>query len=235
MFYSNWLTLCKLNIHPQIPMRSLLKYAEIDRLSKHLIKKWSESKSYTYKANTVAPATLSLFEGEMISNYNHFIRDFSSLSWRYEDHLVFHYDSFIVRGQGRGVGIVVRIDNIESMRIMHIVDFFGDSKDFAAGLSFIDDFSHDKKISVADFYCPSTKITRCYLSAGWFSILDDYFFQFIHLFHPPELRKPPTTSFMCWSKKDMEYLLDISKLYITKEDLDLDRPTVAYFENVKAS
>ena len=210
---------------------SISQYCEINNLSKRLIDKWSRVKNCSYKSNLVNPSELSSLEGHLNSSFNHFIRNSSSLSWRYENHPVFVYESYIVRGNGEGVGIVFRIDDVESMRILHIVDFFGDKADFAAGLSFINDYCFDNGVSVADFYCPSSIITRHFTLAGWFSILDDYFFQFLHLFHPPELRTPPTTSVIYWARNDMEYLLDTSKLYITKEDLDLDRPTADYIAN----
>ena len=126
---------------------------------------------------------------------------------------------------------MLRIDVVDEVKIMHIVDFFGDRSDFLGGLSFINDYCLQNNIAVTDFYCTSTKISKYFLHSGWFSALDDTFFKFIHLFHPPELRDPPTTSLIYWSKDNMLDLLNISNLYVTKQDIDLDRPTVDCFES----
>ncbi len=207
---------------------SVSQYCEINNLSQRLISKWSKSNVYSYSSMAVNPSELDSLEGYLKSNFNHFIRNSSSLSWRYENHPVFRYESYIVKGSGDGVGIVFRIEDLGSIKIVHITDFFGDRNDFAAGLSFINEYCLDNGIGVADFYCPSPILTSHFTSAGWFSTLDDYYFQFMHLFHPPELRSPPTTSVIYWARNDMLNLLDTSKLYITKEDMDLDRPTVEY-------
>jgi hypothetical protein len=61
-------------------------------------------------------------------------------------------------------------------------------------------------------------------------VLDDRDVQVTNLFHPPELRDPATTSLVLWSRDGLPDLLDLGRLYLTKGDLDLDRPTLAYYE-----
>ena len=63
--------------------------------------------------------------------------------------------------------------------------------------------------------------------------IDDICFQFPHLFHPIEMRNPPTTSLIYWSKNQFTEMADLSKLYISKQDADLDRPTKHTFENIE--
>jgi hypothetical protein len=60
--------------------------------------------------------------------------------------------------------------------------------------------------------------------------MDDAEVQVTSLFHPLEFRDPPTTSLMLWARDEMAELLDIGRLYFVKGDLDLDRPTGAYYE-----
>jgi hypothetical protein len=204
------------------------KFTESNFLADRLIKKWSEIKKSSYEVNKVMPSILSTYERYLTKDFNCFKRDSQFLSWRYDNHPIFKYNGFLVKSEGEGVGIVLRIDKIDEVKIAHVIDFFGDNRDFYGGLNFIDDYCYQNDVSVADFYCPSTKITKYFLNSGWFSTLDDSFFRFIHLFHPPELREPPTTSLIFWSKENMLALLDTSKLYITKQDIDFDRPTAAY-------
>ena len=45
-----------------------------------------------------------------------------------------------------------------------------------------------------------------------------------NLFHPLELREPSSTPLMYWSCEDVSELADLLKLYITKKDIDFDRP-----------
>jgi hypothetical protein len=44
------------------------------------------------------------------------------------------------------------------------------------------------------------------------------------------MRTPPTTSLILWAKDDIGALLDRSRLYVTKGDCDMDRPTTLYLE-----
>ena len=60
--------------------------------------------------------------------------------------------------------------------------------------------------------------------------MDDPLVGLPSLFHPVELRIPPTTSLVIWAAEDRARLYDFSQLHLTKADLDLDRPTLAYLE-----
>ena len=209
----------------------IAKYTEIKPLTNQLINRWSKINNVLFDSTKVYSQSLSTLEKHLTSNFNHFTRNDLSLSWRYTNHPIYNYQSYIIKGNGEGLGIIFRIEEIDSLRIMHIVEYFGDFNDFSFGFSFIDRYCEENNVSVADFYCPSPVITKYFVSSGWFSVLDDYFFQFMHLFYPPELRVPPTTSLIYWSRYDNESLLDTSKLYVTKGDLDLDRPTGQYYDS----
>jgi hypothetical protein len=47
-----------------------------------------------------------------------------------------------------------------------------------------------------------------------------------HLFSPVEIRRPQSTSLIYWSKNNMNKICNVNRLYFSKGDIDLDRPTV---------
>lgn len=211
-------------------LEAIKPYAEIAMLGQRMARSWSRKSPRKFHANEVSAGDLAAIAEEFSSQCNMFIRDEAALSWRFDQHPSFRYQAFKVRENGSGVGVVIRVDNIENLRIAHVIDCFGDTRDMPGALDFIDDFCGRNDIQVADFYCTGSFVSRHFMAAGWFSILDDYFFQFIHLFHPPESRSVPTTSLVYWCRNDMAELMDTGRLYVTKEDVDLDRPTMAFLE-----
>jgi hypothetical protein len=108
---------------------------------------------------------------------------------------------------------------------LHITDLFGDEQALPLAIKFIENYAKKNNFALIDFYCTSTKIYRFMLCGGWFSVNDDMSFRFPHLFHPIEMRDPPTTSIIYWAKSNFCSMTDFSRLYITKSDVDLDRPT----------
>jgi hypothetical protein len=214
-------------------LAEISKISEPVNLSRRLIAKWSNSYVLKYDVRETLPSELSVLGKYLPTQFNYFNRDRDSLLWRYDEHPIYDYKSFIIKAKGKGVGIVLRIEKFDSFKIMHVIDIFGDLVDTNEALNFIDKYCIDMNVSISDFYCTSSKITRHFVSAGWFSTVDDYYFEFPHLFHPIELRKPATTSLIYWAKTGMEDLADISSLYLTKGDIDLDRPTGAYYDKKK--
>jgi GNAT superfamily N-acetyltransferase len=212
-------------------------YAECTPLGRKLIKQWSDTAQHDFAVEPLNREKAAAIEALMQKHFNFFTRDYDHLQWRYADHPVFNYTQNLIYAadKQRGLGCIVcmRLENsVENLNILHVMDFFGDPADMQAAISFINDFSLKNNVHLADFYCTSTGIGRFFLSSGWFSINDDMCFQFPHLFHPIELRKPPTTSVIYWSKKDFVHLSDIGRLYITKEDVDLDRPTAQTYHHL---
>ncbi len=214
---------------------AIAPYAQMDRLAKSLIRKYRDSGRAKCKVQAKPARDLAAIATAMESRFNHFLRDADYLRWRYEDHPVFSYQAYEVRGGGSGAGVVFRSDEVEGMRIVHVMDCFGDDADMPAALTFIDDYCREADAHVVDFYCTSGHVNRHFRARGWFSIQDDECFRFIHLFHPPELREPPTTSLVYWARGDMSSLMDSSRLYVTKQDLDLDRPTAATYETLETA
>jgi hypothetical protein len=84
--------------------------------------------------------------------------------------------------------------------------------------------------ALADFYCNADPIGHQFWSHGWFSCVDDFHTQVPNWFYPIDMRIPPTTSLILWARDDVGALLDRSRVYITKGDCDMDRPTLNYFE-----
>ncbi len=214
---------------------AIAPYAQMDRLAKSLIRKYRDPGRAEYKAEPKPARELASLGAGMEGGFNLFRRDGDHLRWRYEDHPVFTYEAFEVRGSGSGAGVIFRADEVESMKIVHVMDCFGDDADLPAALTFIDDYCREKGAHVVDFYCTSSRVNRHFRAHGWFSIQDDECFRFIHLFHPPELREPPTTSLVYWARDGMPSLMDSNRLYVTKQDLDLDRPTAATYETLEAA
>ncbi len=215
------------------------KYTKSEPLAKKLSKQWLDSKNNEDKYFEVYNYNDLLFSSiinNFKSNYNHFSRDSNFLNWRYANHPIYNYKQFIIKSKvdpGLGVFICFREEfSVEELRILHILDFFGDKKDMFAAIEFIDHYCKEQNIHLADFYCTSQKLTQIFLYTGWFSNNDDTFFQFPHLFNPIELRDPPTTSLIYWSKNNFYDLCDISKLYVTKQDCDFDRPTQETYNKI---
>jgi hypothetical protein len=160
------------------------------------------------------------------------VRDAASLAWRYEQHPIYVYESHVVRSAdapGSGVAVVLRHDAIEGLAFTHVMDLFGDPADMPAAVAFAEAAARERGSAFIDFYCTATMTASAVLAAGWFSTNDDYFFQLSHLYYPPEFRPVQTTSAVMWTNHDRHALFDLGRLYLTKEDLDLDRPTLAYY------
>ena len=157
---------------------------------------------------------------------NLFIRDYEHLRWRYGSHPYFKYRGFtIATPDGDTAFLCAREEtSLPQIRILHVLDCFGDEGAISPALCFLEDFARENRFHAVDFYCTSTSINRILLATGWFSMLDDACLGFPHLFHPIELRNPATTSLIYWSRNQFQFFCDFSRLYITKQDCDLDRP-----------
>jgi len=173
----------------------------------------------------------ALFE-RLAKTFNLFARDAQHLAWRYAAHPLFNYRLLFVHPQNcEGTAFIAlrKETAIPGLCIYHVSDCIGDDSAMEAAFSCIDDLCQQDGAHVADFYCTSARINKYPLSRGWFSTVDDPYFAFPHLFHPLEVRTPATTSLIYWAKSDLPEISDFSKLYITKQDADLDRPTLEEF------
>jgi hypothetical protein len=159
------------------------------------------------------------------------IRDSAYLRWRYAEHPVYRYEVFRVAHDAGQAGVVLRQDDVGDLRVLHVVDFLGAGADVPAVLAFLEELGRERGVALADFYCSADPIGHQFWSHGWFSSVDDFYSQVPNWFYPIDMRIPPTTSLILWARDDVGALLDRSRVYITKGDCDMDRPTTNYFES----
>lgn len=205
---------------------------------KKVLRKWKElGTNIAFQTEVINEDQIGQLMEIMHNQFNFFSRDYKFLEWRYFKHPVFNYKQYLVKTggnkKGKGVYVCIREEtSVKNLRILHVLDFFGDQNDMPAAISFVQDYCIKNNFHLVDFYCTSTEISRYFIASGFLSINDDTYFQFPHLFHPIEMRTPPTTSFIYWSKENFSEIANISKLYITKQDVDLDRPTFHTYEKL---
>lgn len=157
-----------------------------------------------------------------------FVRDAAHLTWRYFDHPYFDYQCFTVSTpDGSDTAFVaLRVDRLEPFTVMHVLDVFGDEAAFPCALSFIDSFAQEASVDAVDFYSVNSTLNSYFLSSGWFNLSDAFMLNFPHLFHPIDLREPPTGSYVIWAKGNDPSFFDFGQLYISKQDANLDRPVL---------
>ena len=164
---------------------------------------------------------------------SHLRRDAARLDWRHDRHPIFRYQAFRVQdadAPGKGAGVILRADLIGGVAILHLVDLFGDAADLPAALAFVEAEARDRRAAFVDFTGTNGALGGLIRARGWSSAVDDPLVELPSLFHPVELRRPPTTSLAVWARQGREALFDFGRLHLTKADLDLDRPTLAYLE-----
>lgn len=199
------------------------KFGSVSKLGRQLIQKWQPQVSPSMIEREVEWSQ----ESDIQSEFNGFDRSSKSLYWRYSCHPYFKYHSVSVEDLGRRCVVIFRVESCGDFNIMRIIDILGHQNNYDLALKFIDNYLIENTIALADFFCTSGQVNRHFIHANWFSVLDDSYVNFPHLFQPIELRCPATTSMVYWSKNDQLSLCDTSNMYITKADCDFDRPTVS--------
>jgi len=188
----------------------------------------AEIKNYKYFYKKPNKLDLKTLENGFLKKNNFFSRDYQKVRWRLINHPFYKYQNLIISDHinfKKKILISYRIEEINSFKIMRVIDFFGDEKIYKHGLTFINHICKKHNIDVADFFCTNQEINKYFLNDKWLSMLDCEFFKFPHLFEPIELRDPSSSSMIFWTCKDFLDLNNLSKLYITKSDCDFDRPT----------
>lgn len=161
------------------------------------------------------------------SDKNGYARSEEHLAWRYDQHPVYSYETFVI---GERAHVILRRDAIEGMIFAHLVELAATEADMPKVLAFLEAYAAEHQLAAMDFTCTSSDFGRHFIAAGWFSSVDEPMFAFLSLFHPPELRDPQTTSLIYWARDDQVALADLGRMHVVKGDLDLDRPTIAYYE-----
>lgn len=223
-----------------INLDGISDYSNTNRLSIKLTKMWGNDVVNDFSA-TALDWSERVNPDEGLRLYaSHFLRDAKQLQWRYSNHPYFRYKSYSIRNNAENASaeayVVIREElSLSEFKILHVMDLFGSEECLPQAVRFVEDYAKNNNFDVIDFYCTSSFVYKFILASGWFSINDDECFSFPNLFHPIELREPPTTSLIYWAKNDMTEMCDLSRLYITKQDADLDRPTTHTIVNLKES
>lgn len=207
-------------------------YAKIDPLARKVdTKRRGALDCVTYSAAAYTPDIGEDVALRFGSKSNHFCRTDAFVQWRFFRHPYFAYEVFAIRpheGSSDTAIIVLREDTSdEGLRILHVVDLYGDAGALSAALKFAQDEAKRRQAAALDCYGTFAELQARILAAGWFSTLDEDFLSFPHLFHPTELRTPASTSMVIWARNADVEIFDFSRLHVSKADADLDRPTMA--------
>ena len=217
------------------------EHARVERLGERLVSAWSRDAlgiaDQQFEAQPGPASELAPQGAEAARDANLFVRDADALRWRYDEHPTFDYQAHAVRDPalpGTGIGVVVRTDRAPveggTLDMLHVIDMFGDPAHASAAVAFVDDLARREGVAFADVFMGHTGLAAHFLAAGWFSGMDDGMLKLPHLFYPVELREPATTSYVIWARKNRATAYDMGRYLITKGDLDLDRPTLAYYD-----
>jgi hypothetical protein len=207
-------------------------YAHVEPLGKKLARMRRQQVVATACAVTaLSDADIEDIHAEFARTHDFFDRRTAFFRWRYDGHPIFRFDArCLTDQQGRKIAVVTRTNPLPNgASILRVLDIYGHAEMYGAAIAFVDQCADQQGCAAADFFCTAADINSQLIAAGWFSTLDESFFQFPHLFSPLELRMPPTTSLIVWSSHDLRRMVDVSSFYITKQDADLDRPTLEDF------
>ncbi len=185
-----------------------------------------------WRVKAVSAAELAPI-GLFAASVGHFARDAGRMAWRYDDHPAFTYESFCIHdahAPGAGAGIVLREDRVLDTPFLQVVDLFGDPKDLPAAIAFVEAEVRHRGGAFVDISLTLSAVAALLRARRWSSAVDDPLVELPSLFYPVELRRPPTTSLVIWAREDQDRVYDLSLLHITRGDLDLDRPTLAWYE-----
>jgi len=175
----------------------------------------------------------ALFSAAKLSAFGHFDRSTERLAWRHDRHPAFAYDAFLVHqtaAGGEGAGVILREDICEQVPILHVIDLFGAPEHLEAAMAFVEQEAHRRGAAFVDISLTAGPLIAQLRARGWSSAIDDPLIEMPSLFHPLELRRPPTTSMVIWGQNARTALYDFGRLHITRADMDLDRPTLHWYE-----
>ncbi len=158
-----------------------------------------------------------------------FTRSAAMLAWRYDDHPTFAYESRLIRKNGSEGTVVFRQEHANGVSFLHLNEVFGDVVGIDAGLEFMENEARKRGAAFVDVSATLGRVQAVLRARGWTSALDDPLIRLPYLFFPVEYRDPPTTSVVLWAAQDRSTLYDLSQMYLTRGDLDLDRPTMDWY------
>lgn len=212
-----------------LDLDALRPIAEIEALGERLAARHTPFTA-RYSAAPTDPAEGAAITAPLADRTNMFARDEAYLRWRFVDHPVFDYELFAVSSGGAPALVVTRTFDVRGIRIVFVADILGADRAIPGALHFVEDFARKRQAALVDVTATGGALTGQLRRAGWFSTLDDRWFRVPHLFYPVQMKDPPTTSAAIWSRFTDSSICDVSRLHLMKSDIDMDRPTLAYYE-----
>lgn len=165
---------------------------------------------------------------------NHFSRSLKDLTWRYDNHPYYNYLNFKILCKDTGMGyVVLRGEITENIKILHVVDILGKKESYENSIKFIESYAKKNGFWAVDIFTTFAPLNKYFNMRGWLSSVDSSFINIPHLYHPLEIRTPSTTSLIYWSKYGELDSYDVNNLYVSKQDADLDRPTMEYIKKIR--
>ncbi|HEY0625305.1 MAG TPA: GNAT family N-acetyltransferase [Allosphingosinicella sp.] len=208
-------------------LKAVEPYSRIDPLGRKLaMHRMNAIGPDTSSARRIAAADIA-DPHAALQGKNAYVRDRDYFEWRFDRHPVFAYETYAV---GNSAYVILRRDEIPGMSFAHVAELLARPEDMPHVLSFLDGYAQEQGLAAIDFTCTSSELVGHFIASGWFSSVDEPMFAFLSLFHPPELRDPQTTSLIYWARGRQAALADLGRMHVVKADLDLDRPTGAYYE-----
>jgi hypothetical protein len=203
-------------------------YARVDDRARKIERTWNSSRIVApYVVEAPTEESINNIFSEFAKMHNMFDRSFEFINWRYLNHPRYRYQVSVVRvgtTSSQGAVVVTRVQDVDGIRIAHIVDLYGDKMAMVAALSYLEDMFEIEMVDFSDFYSTAGIHQGMMMSSGWFARGSDDFFDFPHLFNPIELRNPSSASMILWSKDNPASMFNSSSAYISKQDSDFDRP-----------
>jgi GNAT superfamily N-acetyltransferase len=203
--------------------------SKLDSFGERAIRRELNPVRVKFESKAIGFTEAGEFAAPLYRKFNCAVRDSDVLQWRYGDHPYYQYEAHRVSDAGGDAAVVLRVDAKRDLHIVHVTDVLGDEARVPAVLAFLDEYCLERSVALADFYCSADPIGHGFWSHGWFSSVDDFYVQVPNWFYPIDMRIPPTTSLILWARTDVGSVIDRSRIYITKGDCDMDRPTLLYF------
>ena len=177
---------------------------------------------------------IDLTEIKDVVHRDGFSRSLKNLVWRYKKHPIYKYEVLTTMfSKEKPIYIIYRIEYVKNVKIMIITDILSSSIEYI-DLSLLDSYVVDNNIDMVEFYSINTKLNSIMCSQGFipsYELKD--FMDIPYLYNPLELKKSKSYSLIFYAKNDLLLdCLDSSLLYITKADLDLDRPNYEYLKKI---
>lgn len=208
-------------------MKNICNISNISNIGKIICRNNFSKNNIKYNVKILSNINDNTYWEDFYTDKYCFTRDLEYLKKRYSGHPFFKYDYYEILKDNEKSLLVIRKDFSDGYNFAHIVDFIGNTNNLEGVIDFIDKYAEENKLDFVDIYCTDNVLGSYFWRNGWSSTLNDIDnIQIPYLFHPIELRIPPTNSVIIWSKYTDIY--DLSKLYITKSDCDFDMPTLNY-------